>query len=116
MPRYSTDFKEQAVCLFHQVGISKACKELHVTRATLYRWNKELSEPLSVSKLEDLVTLNDNASETTTSRIDSLCAVDKRAYNITPNEFLILQSEMNAQINLNRKLIKALIAILTDQE
>ena len=50
MPRYSTDFKEQAVCLLHQVGISKACRELHITRATLYRWNKELKEVSSFSK------------------------------------------------------------------
>lgn len=37
---YSDDFKKQAVTLFRQVGISKACKVVRVTRATLYRWNE----------------------------------------------------------------------------
>ena len=37
---YSDGFKKQAVILFRKVGISKACKVVRVTRATLYRWNE----------------------------------------------------------------------------
>ena len=41
MRRYSAAFKERALSLLKEVGISKASSELHVTRATLCRWRTE---------------------------------------------------------------------------
>ena len=41
MRRYSAAFKERALSLLKEVGISKASSELHVTRATLCRWRIE---------------------------------------------------------------------------
>ncbi len=41
MRRYSAVFKERALSLLKEVGISKASSELHVTRATLCRWRIE---------------------------------------------------------------------------
>ncbi len=43
LSRYSDTFKRNAVELLHNVGISKACREIRVTRSTLYRWNREIS-------------------------------------------------------------------------
>ena len=41
MARYSTEFKKNAVCLFRREGITKTCRQMHVTRATVYRWVKQ---------------------------------------------------------------------------
>ena len=50
---YQDDFKERAVILFRQVGIAKASKVTHVTRATLYRWNKEFGDDLQLPEGKD---------------------------------------------------------------
>ena len=41
MARYSTEFKKDAVRMFKHEGITKTCRQLHVTRATVYRWVKQ---------------------------------------------------------------------------
>ena len=41
MARYSMEFKKNAVSLFKSEGITKTCRKLHVTRATVYRWVKQ---------------------------------------------------------------------------
>ncbi len=37
---YSNEFKENAVNLFRREGITRTCRQLRVTRATIYRWVK----------------------------------------------------------------------------
>ncbi len=41
MARYSAEFKKNAVRMFKHEGITKTCRQLHVTRATVYRWAKQ---------------------------------------------------------------------------
>lgn len=38
--RYSTEFKKNAVSMFKREGVTKTCRQLHVTRATVYHWVK----------------------------------------------------------------------------
>ena len=99
---YSDDFKRQAVVLFRQVGISKACKEVHVTRATLYRWNREYDECIQAS------------DEIKHAAKDSETAGDQ--YQPVEEELRQLREQVNAQKGLNRKLKKALILLLSDGE
>ena len=39
--RYSVDFKKNAVSMFKREGITRTSRQLHVTRATIYRWVKQ---------------------------------------------------------------------------
>ncbi len=115
MPRYSTEFKEQAVCLLHQGGISKACRELHITRATLYRWNKELKNVISVTGL-DLLPLTDEKTDNIVTLPTPLSNEGIESISNSSKELQKLREEVNAQIAMNRLLKKALITILSDGE
>ena len=62
MRRYSAAFKERALSLLKEVGISKASSELHVTRATLCRWRIE-KERHDMDQSETVcIELSDNAN------------------------------------------------------
>ena len=49
--KYSMDFKKNAVSIFKQEGITRTCRQLHVTRATIYRWVKQ-DDSISVERSE----------------------------------------------------------------
>ena len=99
---YSDEFKKQAVILLRQVGISKACKAAHVTRATLYRWNKTYDkEELECGDMTQGFETN----------------IKDNNQNQSVNEELRqLQVYITAQKGLNRKLKKALMLLLSDEE
>lgn len=53
MARYSAEFKKNAVSLFKREGITKTCRQLRVTRATVYRWvNQDISSHIGHSENE----------------------------------------------------------------
>ncbi len=115
LSRYSDTFKRNAVELLHNVGISKACREIRVTRSTLYRWNREISsdEP----SYRDTVctdTNTDRVSDAITGEYSQEPTKHQPATN--EDELQQLRVEIDKQTRINRKLKKALMTILSDNE
>ena len=99
---YQDDFKERSVILFRQVGIAKASKVTHVTRATLYRWNKEFGDDLQLPEGKD--------------QWPELSENETVADQSSKEELRQLRDQIIIQKGVNRKLKKALLLILSDEE
>ena len=113
--RYSDTFKRNAVDLLHNVGISKACREVRVTRSTLYRWNREISsdEP-SHRETVCTDTITDGVSDPNTG--EYLQEPTKHQAATNEDELQQLRVEIDKQTKINRKLKKALMTILSDSD
>ena len=61
--RYSTAFKENAVNLFRREGITRTCRKLHVTRATIYRWVKRSESASNNNSQIDYETIMENGNQ-----------------------------------------------------
>ena len=62
MARYSTEFKENAVNLFRREGITRTCRKLHVTRATVYRWIRRAENESSINSQIDCETIMESGN------------------------------------------------------
>jgi transposase-like protein len=60
--RYSTEFKENAVNLFRREGITRTCRKLHVTRATVYRWVRSAESESSINSQIDCETIMESGN------------------------------------------------------
>ena len=113
LSRYSDAFKRNAVDLLHNVGISKACREVRVTRATLYRWNREISLDESCPHDNSSpATIEMVATDANTER--SIPTKPKLRPTSIEDELCQLRTEIDKQATINRKLKKALMTILSD--
>ena len=104
MRRYSAVFKERALSLLKEVGISKTSSELRVTRATLCRWRMEENENCKMNadivcqgfSNSDLGCLLKKYLEQTAQVHESFLALEKRVNQL--NNKVIRLNEMNRKL------------------
>lgn len=99
MPRYSQDFKTQALAMLKEIGINKTSRKLRVTRKTLCKWRKEQDDNAVYPKLlnNDTYCLLKKYLKQSAQFIKSILILKKRLDELQ-NKAIQL-AEMNTQLS-----------------
>lgn len=58
MPKYTDEFRQQAVAHMKKVGVTQTCKDLKIARCTLYQWcHKQEGMPADTDSEEESVPI-----------------------------------------------------------
>ena len=117
MKRYSQAFKEQALFLLKEVGISKASSELHVTRATLCRWRTE-KEKNSIYQTETAclgLSENDHDSNLLKQYIEQLAQLGESIIMLERN-LIRFQIQTKRLTEMNKKLATIFATKTSDKQ